>query len=138
MTTCFSSALACAEMYKITKTIITTRDSIKDNVFSIHRSKMTGRAVKEIWQDSEGLMDGGASPCHLFLRRREGIMSDTLTLPKLTFESVSHSPQTLRRQSLKLGTLTEVEALLDWLEAHGFTEREFVIVGTSEFVVKWR
>jgi len=67
-----------------------------------------------------------------------GTMADTLTLQPLTIEAPSLSPQILRWQCLTLCTLAEVEALLDWLEACGFTERGFVILGPSEFVVKWR
>ncbi len=65
-------------------------------------------------------------------------MTDTQTLPPLTIEAPSLGPQTKVWQSRALGSLAEAEALLDWLAAHGFTERAFVILGPSEFVVKWR
>jgi hypothetical protein len=65
-------------------------------------------------------------------------MTDTLTLPALTIEVPSLCPQTKGWQSRALVSLAEAEVLLDWLAAHGFTERAFVILGPSEFVVKWR
>jgi hypothetical protein len=35
-------------------------------------------------------------------------------------------------------TKTEAETLLDWLEAHGYAQREVVYVPEQGFTVRWR
>jgi hypothetical protein len=77
-------------------------------------------------------------PRHPPLPQTGETMSDTLTLPPPQIGAPSLGHHTKRWLSRALGSLTEAEDLLDWLAAHGFTERAFVIFGPLEFVVKWR
>lgn len=48
-----------------------------------------------------------------------------------------------RRVQVEWGTatmasLTDAEDCLDWAEAHGFAERELLVLGNSSFAVRWR
>ncbi len=38
----------------------------------------------------------------------------------------------------KVSALHEAEDLLDALEAHGFMERELIVLGNASFAVRWR
>ncbi|HEX4608833.1 MAG TPA: hypothetical protein VH092_11570 [Urbifossiella sp.] len=56
-------------------------------------------------------------------------------------ETVASGPRTTNRTDWQLTTvdnLTAAEDLLDCLEAHGFGERELVVLGNSSFAVRWR
>lgn len=37
-----------------------------------------------------------------------------------------------------MASMTEAEECLDWAEAHGFAERELLILGNSSFAVRYR
>ena len=37
-----------------------------------------------------------------------------------------------------MANLSEAEECLDWAEAHGFAERELLVLGNSSFTVRWR
>lgn len=50
----------------------------------------------------------------------------------------SSSPVRTEWQLTTVTNLSEAEDLLDSLEAHGFTERELVVLGNSCFAVRWR
>ena len=41
-------------------------------------------------------------------------------------------------QTITFGSLRDAEDWLDTLENHGITEREFIVVNESRFVVRWK
>lgn len=55
--------------------------------------------------------------------------------------SISQTPGPADPTDWKLMTVTslrDAERLLDWIEAHGFAERELVVLGNASFAVRWR
>ncbi|MBN9519885.1 hypothetical protein J0H58_15395 [bacterium] len=56
-------------------------------------------------------------------------------------DTLADAPRTPARIDWQLTTvdnLSAAEDLLDCLEAHGYAERELVVLGNSTFAVRWR
>jgi hypothetical protein len=60
------------------------------------------------------------------------------TLPLSASVEVTPSPAAVCWQFATLSDLSEVEDMLDSLEAHGIVEREVVALDNNLFAVRWR
>jgi|SRR4051794_20916687 len=53
-------------------------------------------------------------------------------------ETQASGPAPAEWRLMTVTTLRDAEQLLDWLEAHGHADRELIVLGNSNFAVRWR